>query len=167
MAQLLMTMSTKIRRYSELRRLKTFEERFEYLRLNGTVGYDTFGFDRYLNQNFYKSELWKRARRDVIVRDLGRDLGIEGRELEGNIQIHHMNPITKEDILENSDFLLNPEFLICTSGRTHKAIHYGDKELLVRDPIVRSPFDTCPWRKHTEGDHDDRNHYESKDENLF
>lgn len=138
---------TICRTYSELIKLKTFEERFEYLSLAGKVGEDTFGFDRYLNQRFYTSEEWKKLRRDIIVRDLGRDLGIPGRELDRNIQIHHMNPIVKSDILDQTDFLLNPEFLICTSAVTHKAIHYGDKERLLRDPITRRAFDTCPWRK--------------------
>ena len=138
-------MSTKIRCYSELKRLKTFEERFDYLKLAGTVGYDTFGFDRYLNQDFYRSAIWKRVRKEVILRDNGCDLGIEGRELDYGLYIHHMNPITKEDILEQTEFLLNPEFLICTSVTTHNAIHYGDKNSLNLDPVERRPNDTCLW----------------------
>ena len=138
-------MSTKIRCYSELKRLKTFEERFDYLKLAGTVGYDTFGFDRYLNQDFYRSAIWKRIRKEVILRDNGCDLGIEGRELNYGLYIHHMNPITKEDILEQTEFLLNPEFLICTSATTHNAIHYGDKNSLNLDPVERRPNDTCLW----------------------
>ena len=140
------TMATKVRTYHELIQLPTFEERFEYLRLSGKVGFDTFGFDRYLNQDFYKSTEWKNVRRIVIVRDQGRDLAIEGRELEYGLQIHHMNPIGPEDILEHSDFLLNPDYLICASDKTHKAIHYGNADSIIRDPVERRPGDTCPWR---------------------
>ena len=136
----------KIRRYSELRQLETFEERYQYLKLSGSVGYETFGFDRYLNQDFYHSDIWESIRTDVIARDLGRDLGIPGRELNETIYIHHMNPITKEDILQQSDFLVDPEFLICCSFTTHNAIHYGSEHSLVHDPVVRTRFDTCPWR---------------------
>ena len=136
-----------IRSYSELIKLSTFEERYEYLRLCGEVGKETFGFDRYLNQQFYKSDEWKSIRDTVIVRDNGCDLGIEGRNIYGRILIHHMNPITKDDILNRSEFLLNPEYLICTMKNTHDAIHYGDDMLLVKDPIERSRNDTCPWRK--------------------
>ena len=136
-----------IRTYSELMKLQTFEERYEYLKLDGKVGEDTFGFDRYLNQIFYKSPEWLKLRNDVIVRDRGCDLGILDREIRGErIIIHHMNPITKEDILNRSEFLLNPEYLITTIDNTHKAIHYGDSNLLYKDPIVRSKNDTCPWR---------------------
>lgn len=138
---------SKIRCYTELKQLKTFEERFEYLKLSGSVAYETFGFDRYLNQDFYKSDVWKKVRRDVIIRDQGRDLGIPGREIEYGLQIHHMNPISKEDILEQSDMLLNPEYLICTTDKTHKAIHYGNAEGLLRDPVERKPNDTCPWKQ--------------------
>ena len=136
----------RLRTYHELILLETFEERFEYLKLSGRVGADTFGFDRYLNQDFYRSQEWKRVRREVIVRDFGRDLAIPGREMESGIQIHHMNPIGPEDILEHSDRLLNPEYLICVSAITHKAIHYGDSESIMRDPIVRKPGDTCLWK---------------------
>ena len=136
-----------IRTYSELMKLQTFEERYEYLKLDGKVGEDTFGFDRYLNQIFYKSPEWLKLRNDVIVRDRGCDLGILDREIRGErIIIHHMNPITKEDILNRREFLLNPEYLITTIDNTHKAIHYGDSNLLYKDPIVRSKNDTCPWR---------------------
>lgn len=137
---------SRIRSYTELKQLKTFEERFEYLKLPGSVGYETFGVERYLNQRFYQSEVWKSVRRKVIIRDYGCDLGIPGRELEADLQIHHMNPISKDDILEQSEFLLNPEYLICVSARTHKAIHYGNADGLIRDPIERRPNDTCPWR---------------------
>ena len=137
----------KIRTYSELIKLPTFMERYEYLRLGGKVGEETFGFDRYLNQIFYKSPEWLAIRNKIIVRDNGCDLGVPGREIRGNrILIHHMNPITVDDILNRSDFLLNPEYLICTIKNTHDAIHYGDSELLYQDPIVRSKNDTCPWR---------------------
>lgn len=137
---------TNIRTYSELIKLPTFEERYAYLRLGGRVGEATFGFDRYLNQMFYKSDEWLVIRDKVIVRDNGCDLGIEGREIESSILIHHMNPISKKDILERSDFLLNPEYLICTIKNTHDAIHYGDENLLIKDPIERRKNDTCPWR---------------------
>lgn len=139
---------TNIRTYSELISLPTFEERYEYLRLDGIVCKETFGFDRYINQEFYqRSQEWKRIRDHVIIRDQACDLGIEGREIRGKIIVHHMNPITKEDILNRSDFLLNPEYLICTLKSTHDAIHYGDENLLIKGPIVRTANDTCPWRK--------------------
>lgn len=140
-------MKSKLRTYSELKQLNTFEERYEYLKLDGQVGADTFGFDRYLNQVFYKSPEWRSIRNEVIVRDDGCDLGIEGREIHTKILVHHMNPISKEDILERSDILLNPEYLITTVKRTHDAIHYGDSDTLIKDPIERSANDTCPWRK--------------------
>ena len=136
-----------IRTYSELSKLKTFKERFTYLRLNGFVGKETFGFDRYLNQVFYKSAKWRSIRDFVIVRDNGCDLGVEGREIYGKIIIHHMNPITIQDIEQESDFLLDPEFLISTVHETHNAIHYGDENLLILAPIERKPNDTCPWRR--------------------
>lgn len=136
-----------IKTYSELITLPTFKERYEYLRLNGSVGEDTFGFDRYLNQIFYKSEEWKRIRNRVIIRDNGCDLGIEDRAIRGKILIHHLNPITSDDIVSRSDLLLNPEYLICVSHNTHNAIHYGDEQLLVLEPIIRTKNDTCPWRQ--------------------
>lgn len=136
-----------IRRYSELITLPTFKERYEYLRLGGQVGVETFGFDRYLNQVFYKSKEWRSIRDYVITRDNGCDLGIEGREIPGRILIHHMNPITVEDILERSEFLLDPEYLISTIKITHDAIHYGDDSLLLTEPIERTKNDTCPWRR--------------------
>lgn len=140
-----MKMST-IRTYSELSKLKTFRERYEYLRLNGKVGEETFGFDRYLNQIFYKSDEWKVIRDFVIVRDNGCDLGVEGYDIHGKILIHHMNPILVEDILKRSDFLLNPEYLITTVLSTHNAIHYGDDSLLITLPVERAKNDTCPWK---------------------
>lgn len=137
-----------IKTYSELITLPTFEERYRYLRLSGSVGKETFGFDRYMNQLFYqRSQIWKRIRDEVIIRDCGCDLGIEGREIYGRVLVHHMNPIGVDDLLHESDFLLNPEFLICTTHNTHNAIHYGDENLLIRDPIERTKNDTCPWRR--------------------
>ena len=136
-----------IRTYSELIRLPTFEERFRYLKLDGLVGKDTFGFDRYLNQEFYRSKEWKEVRDFVIVRDNGCDLGMDGYEIVGRIYIHHMNPITVNDIVHSSDFLLNPDYLICVSHNTHNAVHYGDEGLLVTAPVERRKNDTCPWKR--------------------
>lgn len=141
-------MSMITRSYSELITLPTFEERFEYLRLDGMVGEETFGFDRYLNQVFYSSKEYKRFRRDVIVRDHGCDLGIQDRELGNLIIVHHINPISVEDIIHRRlEILLNPDNAICVGPTTHRAIHYGDENLLIKDPIERSMNDTCPWRK--------------------
>lgn len=136
----------KIRRYSDLAQLTTFKDRYEYLRLNGQVGQDTFGFDRYLNQKFYKSKEWKQVRDYVIVRDNCCDLAMDGYELYGRIYIHHMNPLTPDDIKHSSDFLLNPEFLITVSLKTHNAIHFGDEDQLPQVPIERTKYDTCPWK---------------------
>ena len=136
-----------IRTYSELSQLATFEERYRYLRLGGYVGKETFGFDRWINQMFYKDPEWLKVRDIVIMRDNGCDLGIEGREIYSRIIVHHMNPITKADILDRSKFLLDPEYLICTIKNTHDAIHYGDENLLITLPMERSPNDTCPWRR--------------------
>lgn len=134
--------------YTELSRLQTFEERFEYLRLYGRVGKDTFGFDRIFNQMFYRSNEWKQVRNYVITRDNGCDLGVEGYEIYGQrIIIHHINPITLEDIENHSDILLDPENLITTIHSTHNAIHYGDENLIVREPIERTRNDTCPWKR--------------------
>ena len=138
--------TTTIRTYSQLKQLQTFEERYDYLKLGGVVGEDTFGFDRYMNQNFYRSREWKRVRDEVIMRDNGCDLGVDGHEIRGKILIHHMNPITSEDIHRVSEYLLNPEYLICVTHRTHNAIHYGDESLIVAAPIERTQNDTCPWR---------------------
>lgn len=136
-----------IRSYTELITLPTFEERYRYLKLNGKVGEETFGFDRYLNQVFYNSKEWKQIRDFVIVRDGGCDLGIEDREIFGKILVHHMNPIRLEDIARRSDYLLDPEYLICTVKNTHDAIHYGDESLLFTIPTERTRNDTCPWRR--------------------
>jgi hypothetical protein len=136
-----------IKTYTELSKLKTFEERFRYLKLDGAVGKETFGFDRYLNQIFYRSQKWKSIRDEVIIRDLGCDLGIEGYEIHGRIIIHHMNPITLRDLETESDFLLDPEYMISTIHNTHNAIHYGDESLLITAPIIRTKNDTCPWKR--------------------
>lgn len=135
------------RTYSELSMLSTFEERFEYLKLGGAVGEDTFGFERYLNQKFYRSREWKRIRDLVIIRDNGCDLGIDGRFIVSHIIIHHLNPINSSDIRLVTTNLLNPEYLICVSHDTHNAIHYGDKNLLAKDYIGRTPDDTTLWKK--------------------
>lgn len=136
----------KIRTYAELSTLLTFEERYQYLRLNGSVGETTFGFDRYINQKFYRSSEWKQIRNHVILRDNGCDLGVEGYEIHEKILIHHMNPIALSDIQNASDYLLNPDYLISVTLATHNAIHYGDETLLIRAPTVRRPNDTCPWK---------------------
>ena len=136
-----------IKTYSELIEIPTFEERYEYLKLTGKVGEETFGFERYLNQVFYRSKEWRDIRDYVINRDNGCDLAMEGHEIFGRVLIHHMNPIRKEDILRRSDFLLNPEYLITTVKLTHDAIHYGDKDLLMIAPVERTKNDTCPWRR--------------------
>lgn len=137
-----------IRCYSELILLPTFEERFEYLKLEGTVGEETFGYDRYLNQLLYRyNKLWLSTRDKVIIRDCGCDLGIEGREIYAKPIIHHMNPITIEQILNADPVIFDPEFLITTVLRTHNAIHYGNADQLIKEPIDRKPYDTCPWRK--------------------
>ena len=141
-----MVTTMSIRTYSELITFPTFEERFKYLQLNGQVGESTFGFDRYMNQVFYRSQKWKSIRDFVIIRDCGCDLGVEGYDIHGKIIIHHMNPLSMRDIETESDFLLNPDFLICTTHNTHNAIHYGDEKLLVTAPIERTKNDTCPWR---------------------
>ncbi len=135
-----------IRTYSDLSRINTFKDRYQYLKLNGSVGEETFGFDRFINQRFYRSIEWKTVRDFVIVRDNGCDLGIEGYEIRGKIFIHHMNPILPKDIENRNEFLLDPEYLISTTHPTHNAIHYGDENLLIQTPIMRTKNDTCPWR---------------------
>lgn len=135
------------RRYSELKQLNTIEERYDYLKLMGSVGKETFGWDRYFNQRFYHSTEWKTVRDLVIIRDDGCDLGISGFEIRDKILIHHMNPIWIQDLTRHNSDILDPEFLICTSNRTHQAIHYGDKSLLPQVPIMRIPGDTNLWSK--------------------
>ena len=135
-----------MRTYSELSKLKTFKERFEYLKLDGLIGEETFGWDRYLNQVFYKSPEWKSTRDKIIVRDNGRDLGVEGYDIFGKIIIHHMNPMSLGDIANRNPDIFNPEYLICVSHGTHNAIHYGDANQLNLGPIERTANDTCPWR---------------------
>lgn len=133
--------------YSECIALPTFEERFEYLKLSGGVGMETFGSSRYLNQIFYGTPEWKRARRDVIARDEGCDLAHPDRPINTKIYVHHINPITVDDILQRRDFLFDPENLISISFNTHNAVHYGDASLLIPSkPIERKPFDQAPWR---------------------
>ena len=141
------TMKNSIRTYSELITIPTFEERFEYLKLNGSVGLETFGHDRYLNQILYNSPEWRRFRPEIIVRDNGCDLACEGYEIFGKILIHHINPITAKDILNRNPKVFDPENVVTTVHNTHNAIHYGDKNLLITEPIERSRNDTCPWRK--------------------
>ena len=133
--------------YSDLCKLDSFDDRFEYLKLSGKVGLETFGFDRYLNQILYQTDVWKKVRRDVIARDEGFDLGHRDRPIGGRIIVHHMNPITLEDIRSGDEKVFDPEFLICCSHLTHNALHYGDEHLLLKDPIVRSLNDTCPWKQ--------------------
>lgn len=142
-------MNTTIKTYSELIRLPTFEQRFDYLKLHGRIGEETFGFDRYIREKFLRSYEWKRIRDQIIIRDDGCDLALPDRGIFGEIIIHHMNPLTPDDIVHGSDFLFNPEYLICTSLLTHNAIHYGNKDSLILDPVERTPYDTCPWRKET------------------
>lgn len=135
----------RIRTYSELRRLETFKERYEYLRLKGAVGEPTFGYERYHNQRFYTSRQWKQVRDHVITRDFGNDLGVEGYAIHDRIIIHHMNPMTPEDIIHGDDSILDVEFLISTTHQTHNAIHYGDASLLTKVLIERRPGDTRLW----------------------
>lgn len=135
-----------LRSYSELSRLRTFDERFRYLLLAGSVGVETFGFDRYVNQRFYRSEEWKHVRNIVIARDNGCDLGIEGRDINGRVYVHHMNPMNLEQINDHMDLILDPEYLVCVTFATHNAIHYGDESYITLAPVERQPNDTCPWK---------------------
>lgn len=136
-----------IRIYTELITIPTFKERFEYLKLGGKIGAETFGFDRYLNQTLYRSLEWKRFRREIIVRDNGCDLACDDYEIHGKILIHHLNPLTIEDVVNRSYKIFDKNNVICTTLDTHNAIHYGDASLLVTEPIIRTPNDTCPWRR--------------------
>lgn len=135
-----------IKCYSELMTLPTFIERYRYLKLGGSVGKETFGYDRYLNQALYRSPEWKRFRRDIIIRDNGCDLGCEGYDIVGKILIHHIEPITIEDIIKRNPKIFDTENVISTQLMTHNAIHYGDERLLITEPVVRKPNDTCPWK---------------------
>lgn len=135
-----------LRNYKELSRLETFEERFAYLKIGGIVGESTFGFDRYLNQALYNSPEWKRVRDTVIIRDEGCDLGVRDHSIFDRIIIHHMNPISIDDVINRHPDIFNPDYLITTCHRTHNAIHYGDETLLPKGPTIRRPNDTIPWR---------------------
>ena len=149
-AKRVMKMSDVKRRYSELIKIPTYLDRYEYLRINGRVGEDTFGFDRWLNQKFYHDKVWKRTKSAIIARDLGCDMAMDGYEIYGRIYVHHLNPITYDDIVnQNLSALLDPEFLVCVSHSTHEAIHYGDKNLLRlhESPVERRPNDTCLWKE--------------------
>lgn len=144
-------MSHQILTYTELIKLPTFLERYRYLKLGGKVAEETFGWERYLNQSFYRSREWKDFRREIIIRDNGCDLGVPGYEFADGekIIIHHMNPINTNDIVYASEYLMNPEYVICTRKRTHDAIHYGDESLILAyEPVVRRPNDTCPWKNY-------------------
>ena len=136
-----------IRTYDELIKYQTFLQRFNYLKLGDKIGKETFGYDRYINQRFYKTPEWKKLRDEIIIRDDGCDLGHPDFPIYGRIIIHHMNPLTKDDILHSTEYLLDPKYLICVSHDTHNAIHYGSSDLLLIDePVIRKPNDTCPWR---------------------
>lgn len=140
-------MNTDIRSYSELMTLETFEERYRYLKLDGVVGAATFGKDRIFNQILYSSNKWKRFRREIIKRDLGRDLGVPGYEIDMYANIHHINPITLDDVIYERPCVFDPENVITTTHNTHMAIHYGDESMLTTAPVERTPYDTCPWKK--------------------
>lgn len=135
-----------LRSFSELSQISSFEDRYDYLALRGVVGDTTFGFDRWINQQFYRSAQWRRTRRNVIARDLGCDLAVEGHEIHDRIIIHHMNPMRAQDIVHASEDILDPEFLISTTHQTHNAIHYGDRSLLRQEWTPRTPNDSIPWR---------------------
>ena len=139
-------MIVKTKTYSELIRLEKYMDRYQYLMLSGRVGQETFGYERFLNQSLYKSYEWRSVRDEVIVRDHGCDLGMEGYEIYGSIIVHHMNPITMDDIQNRNEDIFNPEYLVSTSFSTHNAIHYGDERLLITEPIIRTKNDTCPWK---------------------
>lgn len=138
--------TTTIKTYSELITIPSFLERYRYLKLGGSIGEETFGFDRYLNQTLYRSPEWKRFRRDMIIRDNGMDLAADDYEIVGKILVHHINPLTVQDVIRRDPKIFDPENVICTSMNTHNAIHYGDESLLMIEPVVRTKYDTCPWR---------------------
>lgn len=139
--------TTNIKSYSELIKIPTFIERYRYLKLNGFVGDETFGYDRYLNQILYHSPEWKRFRRDIIIRDNGCDLACDGYEIIGKVLIHHIDPITVRDIELRDPKIFDPENVVSVTLNTHNAIHYGDESLLITEPLVRTPNDTCPWKQ--------------------
>lgn len=141
-----MTNTNYIRRYSELISIPTFKERFQYLKLSGTVGAKTFGAERWVNQEFYNSDVWRSFRNEIIIRDSGCDLATRGFDIHDSVYIHHLNPITLEDIVEMNPCVLDPENVVCVRFRTHNAIHYGDENLLLLEPIKRTANDTCPWK---------------------
>lgn len=140
-------MNTDIKSYTELSKLKTFNDRFNYLKLDGVVGEETFGYDRILNQVLYKSAKWRKVRDKVLIRDNGNDLGVEGYQINGRVIIHHMNPITVDDVLKEREWIFDPEYLITVSDLTHKAIHYSNENILPKEPIERVQNDTCLWKK--------------------
>lgn len=139
-------MTMMLKSYSELIGIPSYKDRFEYLKLNGQVGVDTFGFSRYLNQSLYTSRTWRSFRDEIIIRDNGCDLAFEGYDIFDRIIVHHINPITPEQIESRDPIIFSKDNVICVSHRTHEAIHYGDVDLLLSDPIIRKPYDTCPWR---------------------
>lgn len=139
-------MDLRIKTYSELITIPSFLERYRYLKLGGSIGEETFGFDRYLNQTLYRSPEWKRFRRDMIIRDNGMDLAADDYEIVGKILVHHIDPLTPQDVIRRDPKIFDPENVICTSMNTHNAIHYGDESLLMIEPVVRTKYDTCPWR---------------------
>ena len=140
-------MNTDIKSYTELSKLKTFNDRFNYLKLDGVVGEETFGYDRILNQVLYKSTKWRKVRDKVLIRDNGNDLGVEGYQINGRVIIHHMNPITVDDVLKEREWIFDPEYLITVSDLTHKAIHYSNENILPKEPVERVQNDTCLWKK--------------------
>ena len=140
-------MNTDIKSYTELSKLKTFNDRFNYLKLDGEAGEETFGYDRILNQVLYKSAKWRKVRDKVLIRDNGNDLGIEGYQINGRVIIHHMNPITVDDVLKEREWIFDPEYLITVSDLTHKAIHYSNENILPKEPVERTQNDTCLWKK--------------------
>lgn len=143
----MMKTMTNIKTYSELIILPTFIERFNYLKIGGQVGEQTFGYDRYLNQILYRTPEWKRFRRDIIVRDMGCDLACDDREIVGKVIVHHLNPLLIDDVVNLSPKIFDPENVVCCSLDTHNAIHYGDESLLMKEPVVRTKNDTCPWKR--------------------
>lgn len=138
---------TTIKTYSELIILPTFIERFNYLKIGGQVGEQTFGYDRYLNQILYRTTEWKRFRRDIVVRDMGCDLACDDREIVGKVIVHHLNPLLIDDVVNLSPKIFDPENVVCCSLDTHNAIHYGDTSLLMKEPVMRTKNDTCPWKR--------------------